>query len=47
VVSGNVFSDEYWPECGYYGAITYWNPAGSGNVWSGNTFRNGSAVAPA
>lgn len=46
VVSGNVFSDEYWPECGYYGAITYWNAAGSGNVWSGNTFRNGQAVAP-
>ncbi|HXR72672.1 hypothetical protein [Actinocrinis sp.] len=46
-VSGNVFSDEYWPECGYYGAITYWNAAGSGNVWAGNTFRNGSAVAPA
>ncbi|MBS2966094.1 hypothetical protein KGA66_23820 [Actinocrinis puniceicyclus] len=46
VVSGNVFSDEYWPECGYYGAITYWNPSGSGNVWSGNTFRDGAAVAP-
>lgn len=47
VVSGNVFSNEYWPECGYYGAITYWNAAGSGNVWSGNTFRDGQAVAPA
>lgn len=46
VVTGNVFSDEYWPECGYYGAITRWNAAGSGNVWSANTYRNGQAVLP-
>jgi len=47
VVSGNVFSDEYWPACGFYGAIAHWNTAGSGNVWAGNTYRNGQAVVPA
>lgn len=47
VVSGNVFSDEYWPECGFYGAIAHWNATGSGNVWSDNAFRNGQAVIPA
>ena len=45
VVSGNVFSDEFWPKCGYYGPIAYWNAGGNGNVWTGNTFRDGSPVA--
>jgi len=45
VVTGNVFSNEYWPKCGFYGPIAYWNPGGSGNLWSGNTYRNGDAVA--
>jgi hypothetical protein len=44
VVTGNVFSDEYWAKCGIYGPIAYWNQDGSGNLWSGNTYRNGNAV---
>lgn len=48
VVSGNVFSAEYWPQCGFYGAIAHWNPAGAGNQWSGNAFADGTPVgAPA
>ena len=45
IVSGNVFSDEYWPQSGFYGPIAHWNAAGTGNVWSNNTFRDGTAVA--
>jgi hypothetical protein len=44
VVSGNVFSDEFWPNCGYYGPAAYWNARGSGNVWSGNVYRSGQPV---
>jgi hypothetical protein len=48
VVTGNVFSDEFWPNCGYYGPAAYWNAGGSGNVWSGNVYRDGKpVVAPA
>ncbi len=45
VVSGNVFSTEYWSSCGVYGPITYWNAGGAGNVWQGNSFSNGKAIA--
>jgi hypothetical protein len=45
IVSGNVFSDEYWPQSGFYGPIAHWNPSGAGNVWSDNTFRDGTAIA--
>jgi len=44
VVTGNVFSDEFWPNCGYYGPAAYWNVGGTGNVWSGNVYRNGKPV---
>jgi hypothetical protein len=45
IVSGNIFSDEYWPQSGFYGPIAHWNPSGAGNVWSDNTFRDGTAIA--
>ncbi len=45
VVSDNVFSDEYWPQSGFYGPIAHWNGAGAGNVWSGNTFSDGTVIA--
>lgn len=45
VVTGNVFSGEYWPQAGYYGAIADWHDAGAGNSWSGNTFSDGTQVA--
>lgn len=44
VVSGNVFSDQYWPQSGFYGPIAHWNATGAGNVWSGNTFRDGTEI---
>lgn len=45
IVSGNVFSAQYWPQCGFYGAIAHWNPAGAGNQWSGNAYGDGTQVA--
>jgi hypothetical protein len=43
-VTGNVFSQRYYPRCGSFGAITGW--VGSGNTWSGNVFDGGSLVSP-
>ena len=45
VVSGNIFSDQYWPQSGFYGPIAHWNAGGTGNRWDGNTFRDGTPVA--
>ncbi|GHO45994.1 DUF4082 domain-containing protein [Ktedonospora formicarum] len=45
-VTNNVFSTEYWPQCGIYGPVAYWNASGSGNIFSGNTFSNGKPVSP-
>ncbi|HET9168052.1 MAG TPA: hypothetical protein VFN97_01415 [Actinospica sp.] len=46
VVSGNVFSTQYWSGCGIYGPVAYWNSGGSGNRWSDNRFSSGSEVIP-
>jgi hypothetical protein len=45
-VSGNVFSKQYWPQCGVYGPVAYWNASGTGNSFSGNTFSDGTVVVP-
>ena len=44
-VTGNVFSTQYWPQCGYYGPVAYWNAGGSGNMWADNEFSSGAPVA--
>ncbi|MFI9100682.1 hypothetical protein ACIGXA_09150 [Streptomyces fildesensis] len=46
-VINNVFSSEYHPGSGHYGAVAHWNTGGSGNVWSGNRMSNGTPVVPA
>ncbi|MFE3632755.1 hypothetical protein [Streptomyces cellostaticus] len=45
-VTDNVFSTRYHRNSGHYGAVTAWNTAGSGNVWRGNRFTHGHAIAP-
>ena len=42
VVTGNFFSTEYFPNCGFYGlnASTHWH-YGGGDVWHGNMWANG------
>lgn len=42
VVTDNKFSTQVWPNSGYYGWAAYWWPGNSGNVWSGNTWADGS-----
>ena len=41
VVTNNTISTMYYPHGGYYGPATAFNPAGTGNVWSGNAYTNG------
>jgi hypothetical protein len=45
-VVGNVFSTQYWPNCGFYGAVAAWNAGGAGNVWSNNVTSEGTPVLP-
>jgi hypothetical protein len=40
----NVFQRGVNGGCGYYGPVTAFNPSGAGNVWSGNTFDNGTSI---
>ena len=42
VIKGNLFSNEFFPGCGFYGlnASTHWH-YGNGDVWSGNVWANG------
>jgi hypothetical protein len=42
----NVFERGPGGKCGYWGAITDYNPSRPGNVWSGNTWDNGAALNP-
>ncbi|MFJ9823594.1 hypothetical protein ACIRSU_04355 [Streptomyces sp. NPDC101160] len=46
-VTDNVFSPQYYPAGGRYGAVAYWNAAGKGNVWRGNRMADGTPVVPA
>ncbi|MGW2584817.1 hypothetical protein ACWCYZ_26415 [Streptomyces virginiae] len=45
-VTNNVFSTQYHPAAGAYGAATAWNAAGAGNVWKGNRMSDGRPVEP-
>ncbi|MER7515397.1 hypothetical protein [Streptomyces sp. NPDC126499] len=45
-VTDNVFSPQYYPAGGKYGAVAYWNPTGQGNVWRGNRMADGTPVVP-
>lgn len=44
VITGNTISTMYYPHGGYYGPATAYNPAGTGNTWSGNTYTNGQTI---
>lgn len=45
-VTNNVFSTRYHRNSGVYGAVTAWNAEGSGNVWRGNRFTDGTPITP-
>lgn len=46
VFTGNVFQRGSGGKCGYWGAVTAFDTAATGNVWSGNTWDTGGAVTP-
>src|SRR5580693_8541704 len=44
VITNNTISTMYYPHGGYYGPATAYNPAGTGNQWSGNAYTNGKTI---
>jgi hypothetical protein len=46
VFSNNVFERGSGGKCGYYGAITSFNRSLPGNVWTNNTWNDGTPLAP-
>jgi hypothetical protein len=47
VIKNNVFSQLYFPKSGMWGPVAYFDTAGTGNVWTGNTWDTTGAVVPA
>jgi hypothetical protein len=46
VITGNRFGQNYYAKGGQFGAVAYYNPAGTGNVWSGNSWdTTGQAIS--
>lgn len=45
-VTGNIFSTQYHPASGGYGAVAHWNAGGAGNVWRDNRMSDGRPVRP-
>jgi hypothetical protein len=46
VIKGNRFGQIYFPKSGQFGPVAYFDPAGKGNVWSGNIWDStGQAIA--
>lgn len=43
-IRNNVFSLERYPQSGYYGPVTHFDPNAPGNVFQGNVFSNGEPV---
>jgi len=46
VIEGNRIGQLYYPKSGRYGPVAYYDPAGTGNTWSGNTWdTTGQAIS--
>ena len=46
VIKNNRFSQAFFPKSGQYGAIAYYAPKGTGNVWSGNVWDGNGQTIP-
>ncbi len=46
VIKNNTFSQAYFPKSGQYGPVGYFNPAGTGNVWTGNVWGSSGVTIP-
>jgi hypothetical protein len=44
-ITNNRISRMYYPNGGYYGPVTAFDPQGSGNVWSGNVWDDDPSVS--
>lgn len=42
----NVFSKRIWPNGGHWGPVAHWDAGGSGNMWQGNKWEDGTPVNP-
>jgi Right handed beta helix region len=46
-ISGNIFSQQFFPSSGRFGAAAYFAAGGSGNIWAGNTWgTTGESISP-
>jgi hypothetical protein len=45
-ILNNTFSKRVFRDGGSYGAVAYWSASGSGNVWSGNVWEDGTELRP-
>jgi hypothetical protein len=41
----NVFGRDIYPQCAYYGPVTYWDSTAAGMVWANNHYADGTPVA--
>ncbi len=46
LIEGNRFGQLYYPKSGQFGPVTYFDPAGTGNVWSGNSWDTTGQTVP-
>src|SRR6266567_2957049 len=46
VITGNRFGQNYYPQSGQYGPVTYFNPTGTGNTWTGNIWDTTGQAVP-
>jgi hypothetical protein len=47
VIQGNRFGQLYYARSGRYGPVAYFDPAGAGNLWSGNVWDSTGLAVPA
>lgn len=45
--TNNRFGNKWYPNCAFYGYVTYFDVNASGNVWSGNVRQDNGATVPA
>lgn len=41
---GNRWGRQFYPQCGYWGPVSYWRPANPGSVWTDNRWVDGGVI---
>jgi hypothetical protein len=47
IITGNRFGQQYFTKGGQFGAVAYYNPAGTGSTWTGNIWDTTAQTIPA